>query len=289
MDQTSSTLFLDSDQVEARLIWANKKVVEPRHLQLTSKGEAFTVCWLVVRGHVRVLQKDHDVRAGKGVWMFPAAGPFTQDFSSGARILSIRFDLALRGGTSLFLRPQPRTLPSARAPELEKSARRLIDLLDPWAGLQTFQTARPDIPFAAHLRIDAAFRDWLSDYVGVMQMLKEVTARTPGHSPILQRALTLLEEHPMKEPFSVTSLANLCGVSVNHLIRIFHTSMGSTPRRVYERRRLRLAHQFLSESSVPLKEIAFDLGFSSPPHFSTWFKRREGCSPRAWRRLHETG
>jgi AraC-like DNA-binding protein len=32
-----------------------------------------------------------------------------------------------------------------------------------------------------------------------------------------------------------------------------------------------------------VKEIAYELGFSSLPHFSAWFRRRNGLSPRAFR------
>ena len=48
-------------------------------------------------------------------------------------------------------------------------------------------------------------------------------------------------------------------------------------------RRLELARHMLRETRLPLKEIAFELGFSSPAHFSNWFRGRLQTTPTAFR------
>jgi len=58
---------------------------------------------------------------------------------------------------------------------------------------------------------------------------------------------------------------------------------GLPPFAAYDRHRLELARDALRDSAMSVKEIAFELGFNSPPHFSNWFPRRQGCAPRAFR------
>ncbi|MFP4068603.1 MAG: helix-turn-helix domain-containing protein [Opitutales bacterium] len=48
----------------------------------------------------------------------------------------------------------------------------------------------------------------------------------------------------------------------------------------------RLAQDALMAQAASLKSIAYDLGFSSPSHFHSWFKRRSGQTPTACRRCH---
>ncbi len=52
-----------------------------------------------------------------------------------------------------------------------------------------------------------------------------------------------------------------------------------------ERRKLEVAKHRLAAEDTALKEIAYQLGFRHPPHFTTWFKRRAGLTPLAYRAM----
>ena len=47
---------------------------------------------------------------------------------------------------------------------------------------------------------------------------------------------------------------------------------------------LRTARTLLRQTDMPLKQIAYQLGFSSPSNFSTAFRRSSGLSPAKFRR-----
>jgi AraC-like DNA-binding protein len=47
--------------------------------------------------------------------------------------------------------------------------------------------------------------------------------------------------------------------------------------------RRRLARRLLREENLPVKEVAYRLGFADPAAFSRAFKRWTGSSPRLWR------
>jgi len=48
-------------------------------------------------------------------------------------------------------------------------------------------------------------------------------------------------------------------------------------------KRMSHAAGLLLSSDVKVKQIAYELGFSTPFHFSAAFKRHYGCSPKALR------
>lgn len=79
-------------------------------------------------------------------------------------------------------------------------------------------------------------------------------------------------------------LAELCGVSPRHLMRVFKETTGQTLGLHIEQTRLRKAEAFLAVSDLPIKEISFRLGFANPSNFSTAFKRATGITPLAYRR-----
>jgi AraC family transcriptional regulator len=83
---------------------------------------------------------------------------------------------------------------------------------------------------------------------------------------------------------TVGELAMLCGVSERHLLRLFRQRRGVSLIEFIRQARLEKAVELLSTSDLPLKEIAFRLGFGGHASFSTAFGRETGVSPAAFRR-----
>jgi AraC family transcriptional regulator, transcriptional activator of the genes for pyochelin and ferripyochelin receptors len=48
-------------------------------------------------------------------------------------------------------------------------------------------------------------------------------------------------------------------------------------------RRLHLASQYLQDTEETVAEIAHRMGYSSPQHFHTQFKKHFGLTPNEWR------
>lgn len=82
----------------------------------------------------------------------------------------------------------------------------------------------------------------------------------------------------------VQELAELCGVSRGHLMRMFKHSTGSALHRLIAGERLCAARRMLAENRLSIREIATRLGFSSPGHFSNAFLREECVRPSEYRR-----
>lgn len=75
------------------------------------------------------------------------------------------------------------------------------------------------------------------------------------------------------------SLAQAVGLDVAYVCRLFRRFAGQTPSRYLMQLRLREAARRLRGSGCLVKQVAADLGFADPFHFSRSFKRQYGVPP----------
>ncbi len=107
--------------------------------------------------------------------------------------------------------------------------------------------------------------------------------RRGGLSPAhVRRIASYLEEAAGRAP-SITDLARQCGMGPRRFTTLFRESTGQTVRQWVEQRRMDKARRLLAETDLPMKAIAFDLGFASQAVFSTAFRRCAGVSPSTYR------
>jgi len=275
---------LDFYSVHPRLVWANERDVEPEFQKAgETRGATDTVVWFIKKGAVTVTYENTKARAREGQWIFLRAENGRQRFEPGSRVISLRFHLRLRGGESLFAPRQDLISPESDQPRLMATARALVTELSRVNALGTLWVARERLGLVDNFRIEAAFMNWLGTYVEAMETFGEKPATLGERDERVIKALTLIEEHRMRDKFSEADLARQCGLSINQLARVFSREMGLSPYQYYEKQRLELAGHALAESKLPVKEIGFELGFSSPAHFSNWFTDRTGLGPRAYR------
>lgn len=104
----------------------------------------------------------------------------------------------------------------------------------------------------------------------------------------LKEALELLQAN-IGARISVDAICRHCGCSPMTLLRLFKRHLGSSPIEHFIGMKMALAREMLSASSQPVKEISRQLGYSSQLHFSAEFKRRNGLSPRNYRRKPKDG
>jgi AraC-like DNA-binding protein len=98
----------------------------------------------------------------------------------------------------------------------------------------------------------------------------------------LKRVLRAIEadpghRHPLRK------LAAIAELKPSHFSESFRNALGITPHQYVMSRRLALARERVVGSCQSLTEIALDLGFASPSHFSNAFTVEYGKSPRELR------
>lgn len=115
-------------------------------------------------------------------------------------------------------------------------------------------------------------------------------SRRPNAALVRQRPGRVVElairsiELRLAEPLQVGALARQCGVSPNHLAKLFRTTLGETVTGYIRRRRVERATQLLLHSGLPIKSIAREVGIPDPHAFNKTIRRTLGASPRAVRR-----
>lgn len=85
---------------------------------------------------------------------------------------------------------------------------------------------------------------------------------------------------------NVASLAAKFGLSERHFRRLIFSRLGVSPVQLAQTQRLLLAKQLLSETNLPIIEVAFSSGFSSLRRFNDLFKKRYRIPPSALRKEH---
>ena len=100
-----------------------------------------------------------------------------------------------------------------------------------------------------------------------------------GPAPAPLKAALAAMEAEREEPLSIAEIAALAGVSHRQLDRLFASHFRRTPGQVYRGLRLDRAHGLVTQTDLPLAEIAVACGFASPAHFSRAYRQRFARSP----------
>lgn len=174
---------------------------------------------------------------------------------------------------------------------------------DGWLDLLEWPEAAPGI---MHLRLDAAQRAQVR--AGLTDMHQLATGASSRRERLALNALEGVLLHcadvaatdsagidarvrvamerlcrDLDQPLSTTTVARSVGLSLSRFAHLFRAHAGETPARYREQQRLRRACQLLLATDCSIAQVAGEVGFPDPLHFSVRFKRFTGHSPRRWR------
>jgi AraC-like DNA-binding protein len=103
----------------------------------------------------------------------------------------------------------------------------------------------------------------------------------------LKRATEFMAAN-LAKPIGLADIAAAAGLSRMHFAAQFRVATGLRPHEYLVQRRIDRARDLLLNSSLPLVEIAFEVGFSTQAHFTTVFARIVGETPNAWRQRNQS-
>jgi AraC family transcriptional regulator len=83
---------------------------------------------------------------------------------------------------------------------------------------------------------------------------------------------------------TLDAMAEVARMNPFYFARAFRRRFGVPPHRFVLQRRIERAKRLLSETGMPLVEIALACGFASQSHFTAAFHRQVGVTPRAYRK-----
>ncbi len=111
-----------------------------------------------------------------------------------------------------------------------------------------------------------------------------IDATPPDASRRLVTRYTALLERDFRSGAGVADFAAALGVTPTHLTRCCKQTCGRPASALLHDRLLFEARRMLSETTLPVGQIARDLGFTSPAYFTRAFQHQTGRTPSAFRR-----
>jgi AraC family transcriptional regulator len=109
-------------------------------------------------------------------------------------------------------------------------------------------------------------------------------------SPHLQRKIHEVQAflaQNLAYDVDLNTIAAQASLSPYYFTRQFTAMIGMPPYRYLITLRIQRAAQLLRESDLTVTQILHRVGFHSPSHFTTTFRRHMGLSPTAYRRRHD--
>lgn len=126
-----------------------------------------------------------------------------------------------------------------------------------------------------------------NDKLTVKSKLYELLSRLSRYGALSEErsgvrgVVAYIDTHLNKE-LSISDLARLCAMSESTFRRAFCASVGESPKKYINRRRLEKA-QYMLRSELSIGEICAALGYYDSAYFSKLFKQHTGLTPAAYR------
>lgn len=124
----------------------------------------------------------------------------------------------------------------------------------------------------------------------ILSLIAEVLTRErrkdqPNYyQKIVEQAKYLMESNAYSE-INLSSISEQLGISTSRLNEIFKTYTSMTPYQYYIHIKIHKAESLLEEADLPVKEVAYRMGFEDQYYFSRLFKSKTGVSPSAWKKF----
>jgi AraC family transcriptional regulator, transcriptional activator of pobA len=109
----------------------------------------------------------------------------------------------------------------------------------------------------------------------------------PGRSAAAQKLVarySALLERDFRSNMAVADFAAALGVTPTHLSRACRTTCGRSAHMLLEDRLLFEARRLLTETRLPIKDVASHLGYTSAGYFTRAFQKSAGMTPSAFRK-----
>ena len=118
---------------------------------------------------------------------------------------------------------------------------------------------------------------------------RQFITRENLNSDILSRFEILLDDYFHSDRLTINGLPTvqycadeLC-LSANYLSDLLRKETGMSAMKHIQQKTLETAKERVFNTQKSISEIAYELGFAYPQHFSRWFKKQTGYTPNEYR------
>ncbi len=274
---TYKPLYRDWLNLSFHLLWCYEEDLR-QHAQDSSVYRN-SGAWLVRKGWAEVEHDEQVWRAGPGQWLVVKPVERIQRWSHDARILSVAFDAKWPDGRSLIDKGLSLVLEAKDHPALERHALQMVREMK-HVATHTWDARQETIEIVRYMKLQSILTLWLSALVAAvraagirLQMKQNIDSR-------IVQVVRRIDELSCVGYVNIDRLAEAVDMSAVHLMRLFKEQLNLSPAAYHTRLRIEEAKRRLHVPGSSIKQVAIDLGFTHLSHFSRWFKRHAGLSPR---------
>lgn len=99
----------------------------------------------------------------------------------------------------------------------------------------------------------------------------------------INKIIEYIDKH-ICDTFVIEKLASIINLSESRFKHRFKKEVGMPPAEYISRTKVKKAEMMLRNTSIPIADIAYELGFSSPAYFATVFKQYSRITPSSFRK-----
>lgn len=125
-------------------------------------------------------------------------------------------------------------------------------------------------------------------YDGQRRAAGDAPSHHAGADDAILQAISVMEQDYRGELY-LDQIAHRVFLSPGHFADLFRRTTGVAPWDYLIRIRVEAAKRLLLTTARSVTDIALEVGFGDASHFTKSFKVREGVTPSAWRRAHQSG
>ncbi|MGE2722198.1 helix-turn-helix transcriptional regulator [Mycolicibacterium celeriflavum] len=247
----------------------------------------------VVRAdHEELIQRGRHIHDFPALWFVPATAAVFVAAAGEVVDPTIRPD----GGVGVFFDPSALDTDAARPtwrehpllfPFLHGEAGGILELRLPAARVEAWQVAIASIETELTERRDGYRQAALAHLTLLLIDLARVAVDVVGdlrHSgePILADVFAVIDRR-LDRQLSLRDVAAEIGMTPGHLTTMVRRRTGRTVQEWIIERRMAEGRRLLTDTDLPVAEVARRVGISDPGYFSRLFRRTHGTSPRTWR------
>ncbi|MDD2290531.1 MAG: AraC family transcriptional regulator [Bacteroidales bacterium] len=116
----------------------------------------------------------------------------------------------------------------------------------------------------------------------MLSLAQNKNFETKDSAQKIERAKVIMFENIQKD-IDIKEIASNLGISYSLFRKVFKEYTGYAPAHYFQELKLRKAKELLSETKHSIKEIAYELNFSSYEYFLSFFKKKVGSTPMEYR------
>lgn len=87
----------------------------------------------------------------------------------------------------------------------------------------------------------------------------------------------------LSKPLRITDLAQRVCISEEYFTRLFSRQIGEPPVKYIQKKKIQRAQLLLLTENMPIKELAYAVGFDDVPYFNRFFKKMTGYTPKEYK------